>query len=158
MEIIVFTLFFVGLLGCVFPIIPGPLIAFLSLVLMHNFTDHSFSFSFLVLVFFVIIIITFLDYWLQIYGVKRFGGGKKATKGTTIGLLLGVFIMPFGIILGPFIGAFVGAFLDNKDNSVLQPFKVASGALIGFFGGIFLKIFVTFYIIIVALNKVVNFL
>ncbi len=158
MEILVFILLFVGLLGCIFPIIPGPPIAFLSLVLMHNFTDHRFSFSFLVIVFFVILTITFLDYWLQIYGVKRFGGGKNATRGTTIGLLLGIFIMPFGIILGPFIGAFIGAFLDNKDNSVLKPIKVASGALIGFFGGVFLKIFVTLYMIIVAINKSVNFL
>ena len=46
----------------------------------------------------------------------------------------------------------------NKDNSVLSPIKVASGALIGFFGGIFLKIFVTLYIIIVVVNKIVNFL
>lgn len=158
MEILVFILLFVGLIGCIFPIIPGPPIAFFSLVLMHNFTDHSFSLSFLVIVFFVILTITFLDYWLQIYGVKRFGGGKKATKGTTIGLLLGIFIMPFGIILGPFIGAFIGAFLDNKDNSVFKPIKVASGALIGFFGGVFLKIFVTLYMIIVAINKSVNFL
>jgi uncharacterized protein YqgC (DUF456 family) len=66
--------------------------------------------------------------------------------------------MPFGIILGPFIGAFIGAFLDNKDNSVFKPIKVASGALIGFFGGVFLKIFVTLYMIIVAINKSVNFL
>ena len=78
---------------------------------------------------------------------------KKAIKGTTIGLLVGIFILPFGIILGPFIGALLGAFLENKDNSVLSPIKVASGALIGFFGGVFLKIFVTFYIIIEVLNK-----
>ena len=158
MEILVFVLLFVGLLGCVFPIVPGPPIAYLSLVLMHNFTDYNFSFNFLIVMFFIILIITILDYWLQIYGVKRFGGGKKAIKGTTIGLLVGIFILPFGIVLGPFIGAFIGAFLDKKDNSVLSPIKVASGALIGFFGGIFLKIFVTLYIIIVVVNKIVNFL
>ena len=158
MEILVFVLLFFGLLGCVFPIVPGPPIAYLSLLVMHNFTDYSFSFNFLIIMFFIILIITILDYYLQIYGVKQFGGGKKAINCTTIGLLLGVFILPFGIVLGPFIGAFIGAFIENKDNSILSPIKVALGALIGFFGGVLLKIFVTFYIIIVVINKVVNFI
>ena len=89
---------------------------------------------------------TFVDFWLQVYGVKRFGGTKKAINGTMIGLLVGIFVpIPMGFIIGPFVGAFVGAYMDEKDD-LLKVLKIASGALIGFIGGVVLKLAVCLYL------------
>ena len=96
---------------------------------------------------------TFLDYWLQVYGVHKFGGGKKATNGTIIGMLLGLFFPPIGIILGPFIGAYIGA---RMDDSVQNPLKVALGALLGFLTGTILKLGISIYIIYIRENITQN--
>jgi hypothetical protein len=41
---------------------------------------------------------------LQVYGVEKFGGNKKARNGTIIGLILGVILpIPFGILFGPLL-------------------------------------------------------
>ena len=90
---------------------------------------------------------TIADFWLQIYGVKKFGGNKKAVNGTMIGLIVGIFApIPMGFIFGPFVGALIGAYLDEKDD-IIKVFKIASGALIGFIGGLVLKLVVCFYLI-----------
>jgi hypothetical protein len=93
----------------------------------------------------VVVFVTFLDYWLQIEGVKRFGGGKKATNGTIIGLLVGIFIFtPIGIIVCPFLGAYIGAKMEDKSEEAL---KIAFGAIIGFLGGTFLKLLISGFIV-----------
>ena len=98
-------------------------------------------------------IITFLDYWLQVYGVKKFGGGKKAINGTILGLILGLFVFPpFGVIIGPFIGAFIGAKMEAKEDST-RAIKIALGALAGFLGGTILKFAVSIYITILFVNQ-----
>ena len=65
----------------------------------------------------IVITVMALDYWLQVYGVKKFGGKKKAINGTLIGLVVGMFApIPFGFLLGPFAGAFIGAYLEEKED------------------------------------------
>ena len=102
----------------------------------------------------LVIVITFLDYWLQVYGVKKFGGGKKAVNGTIIGLVLGVFfIPPLGIIIGPLIGAFIGAKMEKNENNTI---KIAFGAFLGFLGGSILKILTSGYIIYIVIRTIIK--
>ena len=92
----------------------------------------------------VVIIITALDYFLQIYGVKKVGGGKYAIRGSVLGMLLGLFLLPpFGILVGAFIGAYIGARIEMDKNAV----KIAFGALWGFILGTILKLCFSVYII-----------
>ena len=68
-------------------------------------------------------------------------------NGTMIGLFVGIFVpIPMGFIVGPFVGALIGAYLDEKDD-IIKVIKIASRALIGFIGGLVLKIVVCFYLI-----------
>ena len=137
------VLLLIGIAGSIVPFLPGPPISLLAILILH-FSFSEFNVPDLSFLFFLVLVITFVDYWLQIYGVKKFGGGKKATNGTIIGLILGVFIFPpLGIILGPFLGAFLGAKMEgNKEESL----KIAFGSLLGFLGGVVLKIIVSVYI------------
>lgn len=145
--VICLILLLLGVLGCFVPVIPGPPLAYGALLLVSVFTDYKFEDSFLVQWAGVVIAVTVADFWLQVYGVKKFGGTKKAINGTMIGLFIGIIVpIPFGFILGPFAGVFIGAYMDEKDD-MLKVLKIASGALIGFIGGLVLKLVVTIYLI-----------
>ena len=151
--VLVFCLLIIGFLGCFIPILPGPPIAYFGLFLAHSLTNISFELDLLLLLAGLVLIVTFLDYWLQIYGVRKFGGGRKATNGVIIGLVVGFFLIPpFGIILGPFIGAYIGAKMEQRDN-ISNSLKVALGALFGFLGGAFLKIVLVLYMVLLFLNQ-----
>lgn len=136
------VLMLIGLVGCFVPVIPGPPICYVSLLVIHFFSDYTLADDFLINWAIIMTTITVLDIWLQIYGVKRFGGKKMAIRGTTIGLVLGLFIPPFGFVVGPFIGAFVGAYLESKDKDFVQLAKIAFGSFIGLLSGVVLKVVV----------------
>ena len=142
----------IGLIGCIIPALPGPPISFSGLLLFHFFTSYNLEEDTLWLLAAVVVAITFLDYWLQVYGVKKFGGGKKAINGTIIGLVLGLFFLPFGVIIGPFVGAFLGAKMEAKEDTN-RAIKIALGALAGFLGGTVLKFTVSIYISILFINQ-----
>ena len=147
MEILILIgvgiLLFLGFIGSVVPVLPGPLLSYLGLLLYHFFIDRMNS-DFLIWIAIAAIVISALDYFLQIYGVKKLGGGKYAIRGSVVGILLGVFLFPpFGILLGAFIGAFIGGKIEMKKN----PLDIAFGALWGFAAGTILKLCFSFYII-----------
>jgi hypothetical protein len=100
----------------------------------------------------ITVFVFFSDYFLQLFGVKKMGGTKKAVYGTTIGMILGIFFLPpVGIVLGAFLGAFLGALMDNQKNK--QAFKIAFGSLIGFVFGTLIKATYSFYIIYLVIIK-----
>ena len=154
--IIVILLLLIGLIGCIIPALPGPPISFSGLLLFHFFTSYNLEEDTLWLLAAVVVAITFLDYWLQVYGVKKFGGGKKAINGTILGLVLGLLLFPpFGLIIGPFLGAFLGAKMEAKEDTN-RAIKIAMGALAGFFGGTVLKFVVSIYISILFGNQLLG--
>ena len=139
--IIVFSiiLLILGVIGSILPIVPGPPLSFVGLLLLHLFTPFVMQEDYLFLFGISAALITFLDYWLQVYSVKIFGGGKASTIGVIIGILLGVFIFPpVGVLVGPFLGAYIGAIVES-DFDLVKSFKIAFGSLIGFLGGTILK-------------------
>ena len=143
--IIVVILLIVGVIGSIIPVLPGPPISYSAILLLHFFTSYQFETGLLITLAMIVVVITFLDYWLQFYGVKKFGGGKKATNGTLIGLLVGMFFFsPIGIFLGPFVGAYVGAKIEGNDKNAIS---IAFGSILGFLGGTVLKLLVSGFII-----------
>ena len=139
--IIIFSiiLLILGVLGSILPVVPGPPLSFFGLLLLHFFTPFEMQKDYLLLFGFSAALITFLDYWLQVYSVKLFGGGRTSTIGVIIGIVLGLFIFPpIGVLVGPFLGAYIGAIIES-DFDLLKSFKIAFGSLIGFLGGTILK-------------------
>ena len=139
--IIVFSiiLLILGVIGSILPIVPGPPLSFVGLLLLHLFTPFVMQEDYLFLFGIAAALITFLDYWIQVYSVKLFGGGKASTIGVIIGIVVGVFIFPpVGVLVGPFLGAYIGAIIES-DFDLVKSFKIAFGSLIGFLGGTVLK-------------------
>ena len=128
-----------GVLGCVIPVIPGPPISFLALLLVQWGHYADYSTEFLVIWGAVTVAVTVLDYYLPVFFTKKFGGSKKATWGATIGLIVGLFLGPIGIIMGPFVGALVGEMIHDRENNA-KAWKVAFGAFLAFIFGTGLKL------------------
>lgn len=134
-----------GLAGCILPLLPGPPIAYVGLILLH-FTDKAeFTTSQLMSWLLLVITLQVLDYIIPLLGSKYGGSSSQGTKGCLAGTLIGLFFMPWGIILGPFLGAFLGELIGGNPTS--QALKSGMGALAGFLLGTVLKCIVTGYFI-----------
>lgn len=128
-----------GLLGCVLPILPGPPLSYLGLLMLHFTARYEFSGNFLVLWGLITAFVYGLDYVIPVWGTKKFGGSKRGVWGSIIGMFAGFFFFPpIGIILCPFIGAVIGEFSVGKDSAAA--FKSGFGSFIGFFAGTIFKV------------------
>jgi uncharacterized protein len=127
-----------GVLGCLLPLLPGPPLSFLALLVLQLRSDPPFTAQFLWIWAGITIVVTVLDYVVPIYGTKKFGGTKAGVWGCTIGLVLGFLIPPWGIILGPFLGALAGEIIFNKNSE--HALKAALGSFVGFVLGTLLKL------------------
>jgi len=128
-----------GILGCVLPIIPGPPLSYIGLLLLHFTEKYSFSSKFLIIWAVITVAVYSIDYLIPIWGTKKFGGSKRGVWGSIIGLLVGLFFFPpIGIIVGPFLGAVIGELSAGKDSGAAL--KSGFGAFMGFLAGTLLKL------------------
>ena len=141
-----------GLAGCILPMLPGPPVAYVALILLHLTDRVSLSTSELLIGLLLVIAIQLLDYFIPMWGTKYTGGGGKwANRGSLIGTIVGMFFLPWGIIIGPFVGAFMGATKDGMDNT--QALKAGFGSLIGFLVGTAAKFVLCGYFIWVFVRE-----
>ena len=111
----------VGVLGSVLPVLPGPALSFVGMVVAY---------------------LNGGDYILPGYFSKVFGGTKAGITGATIGVFAGLFMGPIGIIIGPFAGAVIGELLYEKQN-LNRAITVGFGSLMSFLVGSGMKLIVT---------------
>ena len=104
-----------GLAGCFLPVLPGPPVSYVGLLLLH-FTDKiHFSTTHLILWAFLVIIVQVMDYVTPMLGTKYSGGGKWGNRGCMIGTIAGLFVFPpWGVLIGPFAGAVIGELFGGK--------------------------------------------
>ncbi|WP_396177174.1 DUF456 domain-containing protein [Flavobacterium sp.] len=129
----------VGILGSFLPVLPGPPISWLGLLLLFSTDAVPMNYWTLGITLFVAILVAVLDYVIPAKGTKRFGGSKYGIWGTNIGLILGLIApIPLGFIIGPFVGAFVGELIYNSSDKK-RALKSATGSFIGFLASTFMK-------------------
>ena len=131
----------VGLVGCILPIIPGPPLSYVALLLLQITEFGDFSVAFLVITALITIVVTVADYVLPAWGTKKLGGSRAGTIGAIIGLVIGLFFMPVGIIVGPFVGAFAGELIVGRDAKIAL--RSGLGSFIGFLLGTVVKLTVS---------------
>lgn len=146
-----------GILGSFLPIIPGPSLSWIGLLLLFFTKAVPANYWIIGITLAITIIITILDYVIPAKGTKKFGGSTYGVWGTNLGLIIGLFFPPLGFLIGPFVGAFIGELLYNsKDHQ--RAFKAATGSFIGFLASTFVKFFTCFlylclFVILVWQNK-----
>ncbi len=135
---------FGGIIGSVLPVLPGPPISWLGLLVLFLSSAVPVNYWFLGITLFIAIVIVILDYVIPAVGTKRFGGSRAGAIGTTIGLIVGLIApIPFGVLIGPFVGALIGEIAFNQTESN-QAFKAAFGSFLGFLASTFMKLVVCF--------------
>jgi uncharacterized protein YqgC (DUF456 family) len=128
-----------GIFGSFLPVLPGPGLSWVGILLLYFTTAVPMNYWILGITLAVTIIISVLDYVIPAKGTRRFGGSSYGIWGTNIGLVIGIFApIPFGFIIGPFIGALIGELIYNsKDHQ--RALKAATGSFIGFLASSFMK-------------------
>jgi uncharacterized protein YqgC (DUF456 family) len=139
------VLILAGIAGCFLPIVPGPPLSWLGLLLLEFTEPAPVSTEALVIYLVLVVLVTVADYFVPILGAKFSGGTKRGNIGSTIGVVAGFFIFPpFGIILMPFVGAVLGELSGGKEFK--QAMRAGFGTFLGFLAGTFLKLAVSLVI------------
>ncbi len=148
-------LFFVllGIVGAFLPILPGPIMGWIGLLLLQLTSVITKDWTFLGVTLAVSVIVFVLDYIIPAIGTKRYGGTKYGIYGSMIGLFLGLFFGGIlGIIIGPFLGAFVGEMLKDSSDSN-KALRAAYGSFIGFLFSTGIKFAVSTTFLVLFINQ-----
>lgn len=144
-------LLLVGLVGSILPVLPGPPLGYVGLLLLKWSGYADFSTNFLIIWALIVVAVTLLDYFLPVWMTRKFGGSRSATIGSTIGLIVGIFVLPpFGMILFPFLGALAGELMFDSEN-LGKAWRVAFGSFAAFIFGTGAKIAVSVIMIAYAI-------
>lgn len=129
-----------GMVGCILPIIPGPLLSFCALILLSWVKNWQiFSQTFLIVMGILTGLLILFDYIAPALGAKKYGASKRGLWGSALGMIVGIFfIPPWGMIVGAFIGALVGELASGKSGR--KALRAGWGILIGNVLGIGLKL------------------
>lgn len=139
----------VSVAGVILPGLPGPPLAFGGLLLvLGNPKAHAAiadsNYIWLIVFGVIVAVVTLLDYYLPIWGTKKFGGTQAGVRGSVVGLVIGVFASFFtfasSIIIGPFIGAIAGELMAGESSNTA--IRSGIGSFLGFAVGTIMKVIV----------------
>ena len=105
-----------GMVGLVFPALPGAPILFAGLFVAAWAEDFTHVGAKTLIVLGIMTILTYVfDLLAGAFGAKRFGASRRAVIGATLGAIVGIFFGIPGILLGPFAGAVLGELSNRSD-------------------------------------------
>jgi uncharacterized protein len=128
-----------GLAGCLLPVIPGPPLSFLALVLVNFSAYADFTVNFLLIMGSIAVAVTVIDLVVPVWATKRFGGSRYGMWGAGIGIFAGVFFLPpVGLIIGPLAGAVAGELIKGTPGR--KALIAGLGSFAGFLMGTGIKL------------------
>lgn len=144
-----------GLIGCLLPVIPGPPISFVALIVLSYAKNwEAFSVTFLVVMGVLTVVVVALDYIVPAGGAKKYGASRTGVAGSIIGMLAGIFIFPpWGLFFGAFVGALVGELFARKGSK--EALRAGWGVFVGIMVGTGLKLAFTGVILFFYIKELV---
>ncbi|OQX61511.1 MAG: hypothetical protein B5M56_08780 [Desulfococcus sp. 4484_241] len=129
-----------GIVGCLLPILPGPVLSYLSLVFLDMAKGWSaFGATFLVVMGLLALLMIVLDYIAAMIGAKKFGSSKAGIIGSGLGMIAGLVLFPpAGIFIGAILGAIAGEMLVGQKTSAAV--RAGWGVLLGSLAGTAIKL------------------
>ena len=130
----------IGLAGCIIPVIPGPFLSFLALIIL-SFAKHwePFSPTFLMIMAGLTLFVSLLDYVAPVFGAKKYGGSKSGVWCSVLGMVLGIFFFPpWGMLFGALVGAILGELVMGVESA--KALRDGWGVFIGNMVGVGLKL------------------
>ena len=147
-----------GILGSFLPVLPGPPLSWIGLLLLVLTKAVPNDWWFLGITLAIALLVFAMDYFIPAIGTRKFGGSRAGMIGTIFGLVIAI-VFPifgiFGIIIWPFIGALVGEIVNKADNKTAL--KAAFGSFIGFLTGTFLKFVVAIVYLGLFISKTIDY-
>ena len=130
----------VGIAGCVLPILPGPVLIFLGLLILALLKDFfpPLTPTLMIVMAFLTVIVTIGDYMIPLWGAKKYGTSKWGIWGSVAGMAIGLLFSPFGMLLGAVIGAVAVEWLVQKERG--KAFRAGWGVIVGSLLGAVLKL------------------
>ena len=111
-----------GLLGSFLPVLPGPTLSWIGLLLLFLTSAVPDDWWFLGITLAIALLVFAIDYIIPVVGTKKFGGSRAGMVGTAVGLIVAI-VFPilgiFGIIVWPFVGALVGELSNNRSRTAI---------------------------------------
>lgn len=158
MEIFLATMAFlmvlIGLLGAVIPMLPGPPLSFVGLLLLWCCDGYDITTTTLWVTGVLMVVITILDYVAPIWLTNIGGGTKSGVNGATIGMFLGLFFMPWGLVIGPFLGALVGELVGHTSKD--KALKVALMSFLSFLLTTGIKLIYSMVLLIMVVAELID--
>jgi len=129
-----------GIAGCVLPILPGPVLIFLGLLLLALVKDFfpPLTPTLMIVMAFLTVVVTIGDYMIPLWGAKKYGTSKWGIWGSVAGMAIGLFFSPLGMLLGALIGAVAVEWLVQKKKA--RALKAGWGVIVGSLLGAVLKL------------------
>ena len=139
--VMVSIFFLAGLAGSIIPGMPGPPVVFAGALVYGLLTGFAeMGWVMLLVLGFLAAVSQLLDYLASAYGAKKFGGSGWGIWGSLIGGLIGFFVFNIpGMIVGLFAGAVLMELWKGKKDT-RAALKVGGGSLLGFMGGMLMKV------------------
>jgi uncharacterized protein YqgC (DUF456 family) len=125
-----------GLVGCVVPFIPGPLVSYIAVLLLIP-SRFALSTKANILLGIGCLVVIVFDFIVPAVGAKKFNCSRWGVTGALIGSIAGLFFGIPGLLTFPFIGAFLGEMISGK--KFLPSIKGGTGAFLGFLSGVLIK-------------------
>jgi len=142
-----------GIIGSVLPVLPGLPLSYGGILLLHLSERIQFTTGFLVFWAVMVIAVSLLDYYIPIWGTKKFGGSKRGIWGCALGMIAGIFLGPWGIIVGPFAGAVIGELTGGKQST--EALKAGFGSFLGFIIGVASKLIIGGFLLFYAVKEII---
>jgi uncharacterized protein YqgC (DUF456 family) len=110
-------LMLLGLAGSILPILPGPPLSFIGLLLLALVKHFSppLTPALVIILAVVTIFVIVMDYVIPLLGAKRYGASKWGVWGSVLGMAIGIFWSPFGMLVGAFVGAVLVEWFVGKE-------------------------------------------
>lgn len=142
----------VGFIGSVAPILPGPILSIIGILLIQMMDRVAWSWTWTIVFGILVIVSMLIDYYLPIRWTKRYWWTKRGAIGSTIGMAVWAFVVPpFGLILLPCVGAFLGEYYISKLHGKAA-FYAARWSFIGFLLGTGYKLILCGWMLVWAIK------
>jgi len=128
-----------GVLGTVFPALPGSPLIFAGALLIASWQDFSvIGWVPLTTMAILAILSILVDFISSALGARTVAASSRAILGATIGSFVGIFGGIVGIIVGPFLGALIGEHLAQS--SLKRAAEVGVATWVGILLGTVVKV------------------
>ncbi len=138
-NIFVAVMFLISLGGCVVPVLPGPLLLGVTIVVYKLIFPEAMGWGGALFCLGVGVLSQVVDFITSWIGAKKFGATWRGGVGAVVGAILALFVPPqfITIFIFPFLGALVFEFLAGANFKTSA--KAGVGAFLGGLVGMFFK-------------------